>query len=324
MTHWYVRILNVYLSDYYNLFKLLIIMRFFFFCIISFCLIPGHSTAESAQRVVAVQGIRIQPFMAAINGFKSAYDSEVEELFVAGMNEVDVKRKVNKINPDIVLAIGTEGLSKTKRINDIPIIYLMVLNPTPFITEKNNIQGISIHIPYEKQLDIFKKILPEVKRIGVVYHQDRSALYLKKIETAAGKMGIRIVSEPINNSKEVPSKIMTLKEKVDAFWMLPDISVITPKTTDFLLFTSFKHKIPILSFSEKYVKMGALVSVGMDPFDIGLQAGEIAKTFLNGKTGKIDNPINARKAVISINLKIAEKFGILVDQAMRSTSRIVD
>ncbi len=306
------------------MFKLLIIMRLISFFIILFFFIISNASAASPPKVVTVQNIRIQPFIDAIRGFRSKCDARLEELHVSGMNDFDVKRKVNKIAPDLVLALGTEGLSKIKRIKNVPVIYLMVLNPASFVSQEKNIKGISIHIPCEKQLDIFRSILPDINRIGVVYNPERSGVIIKRAEIAAKKMGIRIIPKEIHNSKDVPLKILELQEEVDAFWMLPDISVITPKTIDFLLFTSFRKKIPIFSFSEKYVKMGALVSVGMDPFDIGVQAGEMATKLLKDKNMKNMNPVDARKAVISINLKIAEKFGIIIDQAVRAEAQIIE
>ena len=41
----------------------------------------------------------------------------------------------------------------------------------------------------------------------------------------------------------------------------------------FLFF--LENKIPILTFAEKYVEIGALISIGIDVFDMGRQAGEI-------------------------------------------------
>ena len=97
--------------------------------------------------------------------------------------------------------------------------------------------------------------------------------------------------------------IQDMKGKIDVFWMLPDLTVITPETIEFMLLFSLENKIPVFAFSEKYVELGAFMSIGVDAFDIGIQAGEMAEKILSG--GDLTNArhVDARKAVISINLK---------------------
>jgi len=107
-----------------------------------------------------------------------------------------------------------------------------------------------------------------------------------------------------------------MKEKIDAFWMLPDITLITPETVKFLLLFSFENNIPLLAFSEKYVEAGAFMSTGIDAFDMGIQAGELANEILSGRGAKDVQQVCARKVVVSTNLMIARKLGINLNIAM--------
>ena len=97
--------------------------------------------------------------------------------------------------------------------------------------------------------------------------------------------------------------------------MLPDITVVTPETVESMLLFSMENNIPILAFSEKYLELGAMLAIGIDPFDIGSQAGEMAQNiFAGGNNKKEDRHIDARKALVSVNLGIARKLGIAIDQ----------
>jgi len=302
-------------------------MRYFFFCIfypfVLLCTGFGTITAAHGETVVAIQNINIRPFQEAMRGFRKACKSDVTDLDISGMTGAKIAQKIDQLSPDLLLAVGTSSLSKIKTIKSIPIIYMMILNPESILTREDNISGVSIHVPYDKQIEIFSRILPETKTIGLVYHPDHTGHLEKRAKIAARRAGIDIISEPIYQSKDGPTKIENLKDRVDAFWMLPDISVITPDTVSFLLVTSFKYEKPILSFSEKYVKMGALAAVTMDPFDIGLQAGEMAEGILKFDGKKGSQRADARKAVLSINNKIAEKFGIEIDQEIRERARSI-
>lgn len=278
---------------------------------------PGIGNADSRPTIFCVQGVHIQPFYEVKRGFEEACNSNIQDLIVTGMESTDVEQKILKSHPDIILAVGTEGLSKTISIKSIPIIYVMVLNPDILLKGNKNISGVNIHIPFEEQISIFMEILPGMKKIGIVYHQKKSGDIVNMIAVALKDKGIALIPKMIESSKNVPSAILELAGKVDAYWMIPDISVITPETVEFLLMTSFKNNIPIFSFAEKYVKKGALISIGMDPFDIGKQAGIMADRIFKGAKIEAVPPVDVRKALISINTKIAEKFNITIKPSLK-------
>ena len=92
--------------------------------------------------------------------------------------------------------------------------------------------------------------------------------------------------------------------------MIPDATVVTPETFEFLLLFSQQNRMPIVTFAGKYVDTGALVSLDIDGFDLGKQAGEMANSILDGtRVSDIPNT-EARKAVLKVNRKVAKKLGI--------------
>lgn len=294
--------------------KLFTTLLFLIFC---------HELAEAGQEIIAVQSVRVAPYEEAIKGFESTCDANIKRFIISESEETDVVRKINKLRPDLVLAIGMEALLRVKRIKHTPIVYLMVHKLQSGLCEEN-ITGISMNISQEQQLRTFLRVLPDFKRIGLLYDPDRTGHLVKKARAAAGKTGIRLIAKEIHNSREAPSLIMDMRGKIDAFWMLPDLTVIIPETVEFLLLFSIENKVPILTFSEKYAELGALMSLSIDPFDIGTQAGEMAKKILSGSDVKNVQRVDARQGVISINLKIARKLGITVDAKSIRGARVVN
>lgn len=280
---------------------------------ISLFLILCHGLAEAGHEIVAVQSIRVAPYEEALKGLESVCDAKIKRLVVSKLDGSDIVEKINEIRPDLVLAIGMDALSRAKKIKSIPIVYLMVLNPQSMLSGEN-ITGVSMNIPQEKQLITLLEVLPDLKNIGLLYDPNRTGHLAKSAQDAAGKTGVKLIASEIHSSKNAPSLITNMKGNIDLFWMLPDITVITPETVEFLLLFSIENKTPILTFSDKYVELGALMSIGIDPFDIGIQAGEMAKKILSGRDVKDVQRVDARKAVISINLKIAKKLGINIDE----------
>ncbi len=109
---------------------------------------------------------------------------------------------------------------------------------------------------------------------------------------------------------------MDMKEKIDAFWMLPDITIITPEIVRFLLLLSFENNVPLLAFSEKYVEAGAFRLTGINAFDRGHQADEMANKILSRRVVKDVQQVYARKVIVSTNPMIARKLGVNLNIAM--------
>lgn len=273
---------------------------------------------------MVVQSSRVQPYEDAIDGFKSVCDAQIKRLIISELEGVDVVSEINKISPDMVLTIGMDALSRVKKIKDIPVIYLMALNPQSTLSGEKNISGVSMNIPQEKQLLSLLDVIPKTKIIGLLYDKDRTGRLAEKAQEAAGKIGIKLVTKEVHNSKNVPQLIQDMKGKIDVFWMLPDLTVITPETVEFMLLFSLENKIPILAFSEKYVEMGALISISVDAFDMGSQAGEIANKILTGSNAMNTEQVDARKTIISINLKAAKKLGITIKENILRKARIIN
>jgi putative ABC transport system substrate-binding protein len=281
-----------------------------------FLFVPG--ICEAGPEIAVVQSIRVKPYEQAIKGFRSICDVKMKRIVLSELGWADAVRSIKQKRPDLVLAIGGDALSVAKRIRSIPIVYTMVLNPLAMLSGGENIRGVSMNIPPEQQLRALLRALPHVKTVGLLHDPDRTGRFVREAHVAALGMGITLVAREIHDPKDAPSLIMDMRGKIDAFWMLPDITVITPQTVEFLLLFSLENTIPLLAFSEKYVDLGAFMSTGIDAFDMGCQAGEIATKILSGADVSSVRHVGARRLVVSTNLMVARKLGITLDIAMDS------
>ena len=284
-----------------------------------------YGVAEAGQRVLVIQSLSVAPYEEAFAGFKSICDAEIAKIVLSSQEKINPSQIIQIHKPELILVIGMDALTKLKEIEDIPIIYMMVLNPQAITFGDKNINGISMTLSPEKQIIAFLEVLPAVKRVGILYNPDRTGNFVKGAVSAANNMGISLVAEKVQSAKEVPSALRNIRNKIDAFWMIPDITVYSPETIEFLFLSLLENQKPIISFSEKYVELGALMSISIDPFDMGNQAGEMAKTILSNNGVKRNaQRIDARKAVILINLKIAKKLGITFDEKVLAKAKVLN
>ena len=268
--------------------------------------------AEGQRNIVAVQNVRVAPYEDALRGVQQACKDRVERYILSEMENVDIIDRIRRAKPDLVLAIGSGALSILKQLTDIPIVYLMVLNPQAIAASEPNVTGVSMNLTAKTQLQQLRKTLPSVRTIGLLYDPQRSGAFVRETREAVAELGYRLIAGQVQQAKDVPGLLGDMKGKIDIFWMLPDLTVVTPETLEAMLSFSVESGVPILSFSDKYLKMGALISIGIDAFDIGVQAGEMAAKILAGAKVKNVHRQEARKPVVAVNLKVARKLGIRV------------
>jgi len=276
----------------------------------------NSSAATAGDGILSVQSIDIAPYQEAIKGFQSVCAEDIKRLVISEMKDKNIISEIRKKNPSIILSIGMDALEKIKDIDDIPIIYLMVPNPNSITQKNNNLTGVRMNIPQEEQASIFLKAFPSTKTIGLLYDPDRTDYLAQRAVEACKKAGINLVAKEIHASRDAPSEIKKMEGQIDAFWMMPDVTVFTPESIEYLFLFSMKNRVPILTFSGIYLESGALISIGVDSFDMGAQAGEMAREILSGSQVSDIRPVDARKEVITINLKVSDKLGITVDRAL--------
>ncbi len=273
-----------------------------------------HSFFAQAGDITAVISLNIKPYNDALAGFESACNCKVKKIIVPEMKGINIRKKLHKEKPGLILAIGMSALNRVKDIKNIPVVSVMTLNPESTASGRGNISGVSMNIDPAKQFSVLREVLPGVKKIGVLYDPAQTGGFVKDAELSSASAGFRLIRKEMRSSKDVPSVLKNMKGKIDALWMIPDLTVVTPETVEFILLYSIENQIPVITFSDKYLEMGALISLEINAHDIGKQAGEIAGKVLSGTEIKHIPMIYSRKADVKINWKTAEKMGITVNR----------
>lgn len=294
------------------------------FLVIILLLVPFANSAEAVQRVLVLQGVRVAPYDEAYRGIKGVLGGvSLKKLVLSDLEGIDIAKMIRDERPDVILAIGTEALLRLKRIKDTPIIYLMVLDQHNGLTSGSNITGISMVIPPERQLASLEGAVPRIKRVGLLYNPAHTGALARRAVAAARGLGIELVSHEVHSSRDVLPLVKNMKGEIDAFWMLPDVTVVTPETIEYLLLFSLNNRIPVLTFSDKYVEMGALMALDIEPVDLGRQAAELARKVLAGIPVDTIPRSDPRGAVLTVNLKIARKLGIPLREEALVRARLI-
>ena len=267
---------------------------------------PGLPTRVAGQ-AFSRQLPRILP---AVGG-KSIEPHSFHEIVIAEDEPEDSSgARIAARQPDLILALGPRALTAARRVADVPIIYLLVFAPEKIIGDRTDIIGINLKIPPKIQLDAMSRLLPGVKRVGLVYDPARSRALLDEARAVRGDLDF--VALPATHEKEVINLLHALRDRVDLLWLLPDLTVLTPRTLPSFLRFSFEHHLPLLSFSEKHLKPGAALIVTFDVEAMAEEAAEIAARVLRGEAAAAIGAKNAVRVKTLVNETILRKMNITV------------
>ncbi len=272
-----------------------------------------NSTATSAY-IAVLKSDNLAPYNLALEEFKKTVDPQpIEEHDMKG-NLENGRRFIKQIKtnpPDLILVIGVKAAIIAKEeVTDIPIIYCMVVNPDKYKLKGKNIAGISLAIPIQQQFEAVQSIIPTRKNIGVLYDPEKSGNLLDEMRKVASRLGITVIPREVSSPKNVPQILRKLLPDIQALWIIEDSTVLTEESFEFILLTSIEHNLPVIAFSEEFVKHGALVSLSSDYTEIGKQAGRLALKILTGQSPSLFSILQPEKPRLVINLKTAKNLGI--------------
>ncbi|MDZ4723408.1 MAG: ABC transporter substrate binding protein [candidate division Zixibacteria bacterium] len=193
-----------------------------------------------------------------------------------------------EFNPSVIVTVGSDATKVAQReFSGVPLVFSSVLYPelSGFVSDKfqpkDNITGASLDISIDIQFWNFKKIIPKLKKIGVLYTSNTASL-IPRAQRAAADSGLTLVAIQINNEKELPGAIDSLTKTCQGIWSLADPNLFTPQSTKYILLHSMKKNIPVMGFSRNVVESGALFALDFDYKAIGRQTGIIVNAILGG------------------------------------------
>jgi putative ABC transport system substrate-binding protein len=274
------------------------------------------SSVASAEEVAILKSADIRAYSEAITAFKSGLPPSFKIL-----PEYDLQgdmtqgrklaRRIRASNVKVVLAVGLKAALAAKlEILDIPVIFCLVVDPEKYGLPTGNMVGLSLEIPFRQHLKPLQSLVPKVSRIGVLFNPQKSNGMQSQLLRDAKALGIRIVSEEVHTEQDVPQALNAIKNHIDALWLLPDSTVLTDNTLDFLMSTTLEAHIPVVGFSAALVRSGAVIGVYFHYADIGRQAAQLSQRLV-GQTSPflLGTIITPERVHQSINQKSARYLG---------------
>ena len=258
------------------------------------------------------------------SGLNVTFDEKNANGEVATANMIANNFVTEKV--DLIYAIATStAQSAAQATNKLPVVFSAITDPEAAGLIKENVTGISDRVNVKQQLGLLLKLDSKIKKVGVIYNssEQNSKVQVDDLKKAASELGITIVEKSVTQVSEIPQASEALVRESDALYLPTDnlvasvVNLITEKAT--------AAKKVAFGAEAAHVKGGALITQGIDYYEMGKEAGKIAVEIL--KNGKKSSEIKFKKMDLNdivINNKTLAAIGINLPEDIKSKAKTID
>ncbi len=234
-------------------------------------------------------------------------------------------------NVDMILAIATPSAQAAyNATKDIPILITAVTDPVSAGLVKSNenprtnVSGTSDATPIKSQFKLIKELLPNAKKIGIVYNtsEQNSLVQVAQAKAEAKVLGLEIIESGITNVNEISQALDVLLSKIDVLYTPTDNMVVS--ATPLVVQKAKENNVPMIGCIEDQIVTGALATETIDYYKLGYQTGERAVEVLNGKDISSIPVETLNNTELVINKTTAELLGIELNEELLARAKVIE
>lgn len=225
---------------------------------------------------------------------------------------------------DMIVAVATPSAQTAYNAameKEIPVVYTAITDPVLAELAKKDgtpvgeVTGTSDKLPIREQLEMIRELLPEAKKVGIMYttSEANSVSAIQEYKELAKEFDFEIVEKGVTGTADISLATDDLLGKVDCITNLTDNTVVNSLST--ILEKANEKKIPVFGSEVEQVKLGCLAAEGIDYLSLGKQTGKMAAQIL--KKEKKASELKFERITepgFYVNKEVAEKLNISIPE----------
>lgn len=221
---------------------------------------------------------------------------------------------------DLIFAIATPAAqAAAAATTDIPIVGSAITDYAASGLVKDNdkpgtnVTGASDLTPVAEQLQMMQKVLPDVKKVGLLYcsAESNSDIQIASAKEELDALGLSYTEFAVSSSNEIQSVVESAVGKVDALYSPTDNTIAAGAAQVGQICK--ENKLPFITGEEGMCEAGGLFTLSINYKDLGKLAGEMAVKILKGESKPADMAIehlSTNELVVVKNEEMAEAIGV--------------
>lgn|GEM_PF-262683 len=167
--------------------------------------------------------------------------------------------------------------------------------------------GIYLDQPAQRILRLARLINPSVTQVGMLTGTLSNAR-TPEFQEQAKAFGLTLNTAQLNPQHNPVKILEPIMSNSQAYIVLPDKADFNRSTARWIIFLSYRHGIPVIGYSNRYIDAGALASIFSTPEQIGQQTAELVIDQLRNPTAIL--PFEFPKYyVVRFNDKVKRSLG---------------
>ncbi|MCL2386831.1 MAG: ABC transporter substrate-binding protein [Defluviitaleaceae bacterium] len=280
---------------------------------------------------------------AARNGFLSGL---ADEGFVEGHNlEFDIFNALGDMSnahimavqivdnePDLILGIATStSQALAQATTTIPITITAVTSPyradlvDSHERPNRNVTGTTDMTPVAIQFDLITRLFPEVQTVGILYNSGEinSAIQADLAEEAANALGLTLDRMSVAVAGDIMQAAQMLANRVEVIYT-PTCNLIAAGMVA-VVRASEELGVPVVAGDSGSVANGALITYGVDYYELGRQTAVMAAQILRGEAQPQTMPIQSQAQYrFAVNTETARILGIEIPADILAAATIYE
>lgn len=287
-----------------------------------------HSFTPNKSNAIAVIYPNVgEPFRSIftkiIDGIEDKTKVKVKSIPIENnMDAAEINAQLKKYGAKVVIALGRQGLKSAAGLDrDLTIVVGGILSLPE--AERSSLTGVSFTPDPAILFTRLKTLLPESRRVFVVYDPQHNESLIKLARDEAKNHQVELITYPASDlasaAKIYESIFSGIDNRRDAIWLPNDSTTVEENTIlPLVLKLSWNASVPIFSSNFLHVKKGALFALYPNNVELGRTLAHSALGILAGESRK-RGVAPLRELHTAVNLRAASRIGLNLSYQQQRT-----
>jgi ABC-type uncharacterized transport system substrate-binding protein len=220
---------------------------------------------------------------------------------------------------DLIVTVGTHASALVQSSSgNIPVLNLLVSAHDYALLNKAHPSDANLHSaiyldqPLDRQLNLIRLVLPKATRLASL-SGPQSAEQVQELSALCAQRGLHLLIKPVAHGSNPIHPLVQLIDRAEVLLALPDPDVFNRTSVQAILLTTYRNNVPVIGFSQAYVRAGALAAVHSTAQQIGQQAGEWIVEFIHSENRQLGTPRHPRYYSVAVNSQVAQSLNLNIN-----------